>query len=91
MDKINYCMGKIIFALANSFSHGQNNVCMGNFIIAFANLLLHGQIYYCIGKSIIACMGKFIEHWQSILYGQNYFAYATKDSFQNSVCPFSCA
>ena len=75
MDKINYCMGKIIFALANPFSHGQNNVCMGNFIIALANLLLHRQIYYCMSKSIIAlanlfsmgnlfCMGKIILRMQ---------------------------
>ena len=84
MGKINYCIGKFIFALANLFLHWQIYVCMGNFIIAWENLLLHWQI--CLHGQFYYCMGK------SILYGHNYFAwavfteiivYATKDSFQN--------
>ena len=89
MDDINYCMGKL-------FLHWLIHFHMGKTMFAWANSLLHGQLHYCIGKSIIAwanlyCMGKFIEHGQSILYGLNYFAYATKDSFQNSSVPISCA
>ena len=87
MYKINYWMGKIIFALANSFSHGQNNDCMGNLIIALAKLLLHGEIYHCMDKSIIA-WANLLSMGNLFLFVQNFFSYATKDSFQTQCTDF---
>ena len=60
MVKINFCMGKFIFAWANVLLHGQMYYYMGKSIIARANLLFHGQIYYS--------MGKFIISWAYLLF-----------------------
>ena len=58
---------------------GKINYCIGKFIFTWANLLLHWQIYVCMGNFIMH--GKSILYGhnlliKSILYGHNYFAWA---------------
>ena len=67
MVKINFCMGKFIFAWANVLLHGQMYYYMGKSIIAWANLLLHGLFYYY--------MGYFIIPWANLLFhGHIYYS-----------------
>ena len=68
MDKINYCICKIIL-------HWQIHFHMGKTMFAWATSLLHWQIYYCMGKSIIA-WANLLLHWQIYLAWAIYFVWA---------------